>query len=138
MSKILGNNVTILATTTVDNQTEQVPIAYGRSCEVDTDKDFQEVSSPSTGQYKQFRPKRSGWTMSVSCLLSNDEEEIMAAYNNNTLLDVYFTDSIGFWYWYGKAYIKSIKATGPIDQMASFQVNFKGSGDLDYNRTSPL
>ena len=133
-NKILGNNVILLAQYTVGSTLTPVPIAYARNCEVDSDTDFVEKSGTQQGKWKEFEPKRSGWKMSVTCLLADDETDVWQAYNNHTLLDVYFEDAIGAdWMWSGKAYIKHIKATGPIDQMASFQVEFQGTGALTYS-----
>lgn len=131
MSKILGNNVIVLA---MDASTAAtVPIAYARNCEVDSDMDFKEKSTPSTGKWKEYIPMRGKWRMSVSCLLSDDESAIMTAYTNQSPLSVYFQDAVGSeWAFGGSAYVKHIKATGPIDQMATFAVEFQGTGALSY------
>lgn len=132
MSKILGNNVIVLASDI--STAETVPIAYARNCEVDSDMDFKEKSTPSTGKWKEYVPMRGKWKMSVSCLLSDDESAIMNAYTSQTPLSVYFQDAIGSeWMFGGTAYVKRIKATGPIDQMASFAVEFQGNGALAYS-----
>jgi predicted secreted protein len=131
MSKILGNNVIVLASDI--STAETVPIAYARNCEVDTDMEFKEKSSPSTGQWKEYIARRGRWSVSVSCLLSDDESAIMSAYASQKLLGVYFQDAIGSeWFFGGSAYIKRVKATGPMDQMATFQVEFIGNGALSY------
>lgn len=131
--KILGNNVVLLTQYISGTTVVPVPIAYARNCEVDSDTDFAEKSGTTQGKWKEYEPMRSGWKMSVTCLLSDDESAVMAAYNNRTLLTVYFEDADGAeWMWSGKAYIKHIKSTGPIDQMASFQVEFQGTGPLVY------
>lgn len=128
--KILGNNVVVTAK---DRSNNNVPIAYARNCEVDADTDFQEKSSASTANWKEFEPKRSWWKMIVQCLLADDESEIMLAFKNRTLLNLSFADDqVNEWSWHGTGYIKKIKATGPMDQMASFVVEFQGTGALEY------
>lgn len=132
-NKILGNNVVLFATKMSGSTLQIVPIAYARSCEVNSDTDFVEKSGTSQGKWKEFEPKRSGWRMSVTCLLADDETDIINAYNNRTKLTVAFQDAIDAeWYWRGDAYVKSFNAKGPMDQMASFQVEFQGTGALTY------
>lgn len=127
MSKVLGKNIICGKLT----GTTFAPFAYSKNATISIDRDMIEVSSPSTGTSQEFIPGRKGWSISCSCLLSDNESAVWALFNNGTKFTVSWRETGGR-EWTGDVYIKSLKATGSIHEMAKFDIEMQGTGDLTY------
>ena len=46
-------------------------IAAGVECSIDMDAETVEIASPTTGQWKEYKPKRKGWQVAASVLLDS-------------------------------------------------------------------
>lgn len=53
-----------------------IAIAAAKSCEVQTDCDVIEKSSPEISEWRDFDVGRKGWTVKVNCLVSNVMERL--------------------------------------------------------------
>jgi len=128
MSKVQGKNITCGYTPSGGSFTA---FAYARTASISMQTEMNEVSSPSTGTSKAYIPGRSSWSMSCGCLLSSDESTIMGIYNRKESISVAWGDPQGNKFT-GTAYIKSLKATGNIHEMATFDIELQGTGALSY------
>lgn len=128
MAKVQGKNISCMYEKSTN---VYEAFAYARTASISMQTEMKEVSSPSTGTSKAYIPGRSYWTMACGCLLSDNVSTVMALYNNRTSFKVAWGDPQGKKFT-GTAYIKSLKATGNIHQMATFDIELQGTGALSY------
>ena len=73
MSKIKGQNLVVLFRG-ADYQWKA--LAYATTCELDLNRDMQQVGSASSGNWKHYKPKEMGWTVTSAHLLSDAEQPV--------------------------------------------------------------
>ena len=76
-----------------------VAIAGAKECSIEVDSDFREVSSPSSGKFRTYKPDRKGWSVRVNSLVPDNDKvcsrllkvgnlyELSAYVRNNAELD---------------------------------------------------
>ena len=131
MKKVIGTNVKCL-TKTADGLFKQ--IAFARNAEITINRDFVEKASASTGKFKEYTPSRISWSVSIDALLCDEQELLYNMMYSGDLIDISWQaeeEGIEKFIYTGKAYIKSMKLTGKIHEMATFAANFLGSGLID-------
>lgn len=141
--KIKGKNLMVFAGSGDDLRC----IAYSTQCELDISCDVTEVAGFGTGKWREYIPGRCGWTMTVSSLLSDETENgfdffdrlnegdivrlcfstVMDSDNERDAETIEANDQISR---YGNAFVTSIVYTGSNRNMATYQVEFTGSGEL--------
>lgn len=122
-------------------------IAFSTQCELDVDCDVKEVAGFSSGRWREYIAGRCGWSMKVACLLSDEVEngfDLFGRMEAGDVVDLCFStvaesndrrdadsivadDRISR---YGSAYVTSIVYTGTNRNMATYQAEFTGSGQL--------
>lgn len=107
-------------------------IAAAKSCEVGVDTDFIEVASPTNGTWKEYVPTTQGWEASAGCLVAemNYVDMFFDIQKAKSLLSLAFFDADLMSFYQGQAYIKSLKVTGQIGNLATMSVLFQTSGEL--------
>jgi len=138
MTTIQGTNIHCGIVNTATNVFTQ--FALSRKASITMKRDMQEVSSPESGQDKEYIPARKGWKMSVGCLLSNDEQVVWNAYDNGEKIMVSWRETQGTECreFTGYAYVANIKATGNLHEMATFNIELQGTGKLYYRKVNPI
>lgn len=126
MAHVLGKNFRIQDPTTSDRI-----IASAKECSVDVKTEMQEVSSPDQGVAKEFIPHRYSWTVSVSGLVGagTSLDALFGFGTRRTKLPVAFADTQSRC-WKGNAYITSVKASGRVGQIMTYQLSMQGTGAL--------
>ena len=110
-----------------------VIIAGTRSNEFQTDVDLQEVSSPTTGTWKEHLPQREEWNVSTNFLVTSDESllSLLETRKYVTLSLVCrapggtVTELLT-----GEAWVKSCKITATLGNLAQGSFQFVGNGPL--------
>lgn len=128
MAYIAGRNI-IVATV---SGTTVTPIAAAKSCDVETNCNLKPVSSPSSGDYLEYKADRKTWTVVVNHLLMSTGTPVLNTKNIGTryYLKIYTagnssTDKIE-----GYAYLRTAKVTGTVGNLAQGSWAFQGSGSL--------
>ena len=110
-----------------------VIIAGTRSNEFQTDVDLQEVSSPTTGTWKEHLPQREEWNVSTNFLVTSDESllSLLETRKYVTLSLVCrapggtVTELLT-----GETWVKSCKITATLGNLAQGSFQFVGNGPL--------
>jgi hypothetical protein len=121
---IQGRNLLVVADGTA--------IAGCKTCEVDADVDMLEVSSPSTGVWREYKAGRMGWSVSASTLVLSMHDTMVQVRqkvwltlvvrdDNGTLT----TDRLSGW-----AFVQQAKVTGAWGNLTKGSFVFQGSGEL--------
>lgn len=126
--KILGSNL-ILGTETGGTFS---PVAYSRSCEINEDRDTIETASPHSGQWREHRAGRCGWTMTCECLLSDNESALETAFRIGAPIPVTCRARDGSFRYSGNAIITSLRISGRLHEMATYSISLQGTGELTY------
>lgn len=119
----------ILVTTNIGGS--QIAIAACKSCSLDIDRNYIDACSPTSGLTKKKIPADYGWSVSCDCLVANPQyaKQLLDALKGGTELTLQFI-MVGFKV-VGKAYVKSWRANGAKGSLATFNVQFEGSEDID-------
>ena len=121
---IQGRNLLVVADGTV--------IAGCKSCDIEVDGDLNEVSSPSTGVWRDYMPGRKGWSVSTSTLVLSMHDTLVQVLNKVWLTLVVrddsgtlTTDRLSGW-----AFVQQAKVTGAWGNLTKGSFVFQGSGAL--------
>lgn len=121
---IQGRNLLVVADGTV--------IAGCRSCDIEVDGDLNEVSSPSTGVWREYMAGRKGWSVSTSTLVLSMHDTLVQVLNK-VWLTVVVRDDTGLMTadrLSGWAYVQQAKVTGAWGNLTKGSFVFQGSGEL--------
>lgn len=100
-------------------------IAAARSCDISVEDDIMEVTSPTSGRAKTYRPGRYGWTVDVSCLVLSPNMVI----SNGQVMN--FACKVGgTTYLTGTIIRKGSKITAAVNNLAQGSYSFVGTGAL--------
>ena len=121
---IQGRNLLVVADGTV--------IAGCKSCDIEVDGDLNEVSSPSTGVWREYMAGRKGWSVSTSTLVLSRHDTLVQVLNKVWLTLVVrddsgtlTTDRLSGW-----AFVQQAKVTGAWGNLTKGSFVFQGSGEL--------
>lgn len=98
-------------------------IAAAKSCDIETDVELIEVSSPTTGVNKTYITGKKDWAVSVSGLIT-DMQALMQTGNSYTLTCA-INGSVKI---RGPVICKSVKVTGSIGNLTTGTYQFQGNG----------
>lgn len=102
-------------------------IAGAQSCEINTECDLIEISSPSTGTSKEFISGRKGWSIDVGYLVGEDFAADVLAVGDN----VYLTADVpGKSHVAGNAIVSKCHITAQTGSLAKGSFIFTGTGEL--------
>ena len=120
-----------LIVATVDNNTV-TPIAGARSCDIETDCDLKAVSSPSSGEYLEYKTGRKTWSVMVNYLLLSTGTPVLDAKNIGTryYLKCYTNSNSSTDKIEGYAILRSVKITGTVGNLAQGSWVFQGDGAI--------
>ena len=125
MAVLEGDNLII-------SKAEGSPIAASKSCEVNMQCDLKEVSSPASGQYRQYVAGRKTWMISCAFLVPVDatvKNRLMTVGNTYTLtLGVAGSGADRLT---GQAICTECKITASTDALIQGSFSFQGSGPLE-------
>ena len=102
-----------------------------KSCEVNEERETMEVSSPTSGIWREYHAGRCGWSCSCECLMSDETDELEEAFRLGKPVAVSLKKRDGQTRYSGKAIITSLKSTGRLREMATYSVRLKGTGELE-------
>lgn len=120
-----GNNLLIYT----DVSGTMAAVAASKTCDIDHQCDTIEVSSPESGQSRDFIPGRKSWSISCSGLLVNVADILNVGKVVNISVRERGTGGISEKL-IGKAIITSFKETGSRGSLATANIKLQGSGDL--------
>ena len=113
-----------------------VAIAGAKSCEIEVDCDFKEVSSPTSGRYRTYKADRMSWSVRVSRLILDDATVCGHLLRVKNLYDLSMSvrgneglDRID-----GQAFLQHADASGSRGGLAAGSWVFLGNGEI----TMPL
>ena len=104
-------------------------VAGSRSCEVQTDSELIEISSPNDGLWSHYLVGRKKWSLAVSYLLgtTSDFDKLLLT---GTACSISFTDRSGNVLLEGDALIGTVKNTATRGNLAQGSFQFIGNGVL--------
>lgn len=119
---------------------DQFPIICGRSIQFDISRDMIETSISGSGYYRTYVPGAIQWTGSMEGFVVIDTtqdgvlKQMYDYITNGTsfLVTWYEEDTTGTYYLQksGTAYMNSISEVSSFDNMATFTLNFTGTGPI--------
>ena len=108
-------------------------VAGCKSCEVDAEMDVTEVSSPSSGVWREYIGGRKGWSVSVNTLVLSMHDSIVQLGSKVWLTMVVrdddgtlTADRLSGW-----AYVTRAKVSGSWGNLVKGAFTFQGSGELE-------
>lgn len=129
--KVLGQNVQLAYKEERDG--EFVSVAFTKSSTLEVSRDFKKVSGPFTGDSQEVIPGRKSWSITNGMFLSKKALELFRIFDEGKPLFVKFffkSDGVTIAHT-GTAYIKSIKESGNVHDMAALEMSLIGSGQLN-------
>jgi hypothetical protein len=121
---IQGRNLLVVADGTA--------IAGCKTCDVDAEVDLLEVSSPSTGVWREYIAGRKNWSVSASTLVTSLHDTLVQV-GQKVWLTVVVRDDTGLMTsdrLSGWAYVQQAKVTGAWGNLTKGSFVFQGSGEL--------
>ena len=119
---ILGNNILIYRNGTA--------IAGTVSNEIQSGAELIEISSPTSGQWKEFIAGRKNWSINVSWIITINNEWIeLLNVGSSYTLKIFQRNSPNY-YLTGTAVLKSCKITATKGNIAQGSFQFTGTGTL--------
>lgn len=104
-------------------------IAATKSCEVQTDTEFIEISDPDDGEWVHVLKGRRKWSLTVNYLLGT-ESDFTKVLLNGSSCSIIFTDRSGNVLLTGSAYVGTVRHTATIGNLAQGSFQFVGNGEL--------
>ena len=106
-----------------------VLVALAKSCEINIDCDEIEVSSATSGKWKDFIPGRNSWTISVSYIVTAGglAADILKV---GTVVNLKVKDGDTGTPLVGSAIVKTCKVTASRGDIAKGSFSFRGKGPL--------
>ena len=107
-----------------------VAIAGAKECAIEVDNDFREVSSPSSGKFRTYKPGRKGWSVRVNSLIPDNETVCSRLLKTGSLyeLSAYVRNNAEFDRVTGYAYLQHADAQGSTGGLVSGSWVFLGNG----------
>mgnify|MGYP006874806189 CR=1 FL=1 len=107
-----------------------VAIAGSKECSIEVDSDFREVSSPSSGKFRTYKPGRKGWSVRVNSLIPDDETVCSRLLKTGNLyeLSAYVRNNAEFDRVTGYAYLQHADAQGSTGGLVNGSWVFLGNG----------
>lgn len=107
-------------------------IAACKSCDIEADCDLLEVSSPSSSDYRTYRPGRKSWRVQVNHLIPTSGLGVLTVKNIGTsyTLKAYVRGNPSVDKIEGTAILKTARRTGTWGNLMQGQWSFVGSGDI--------
>ena len=129
MAHILGNDLIIAIATGSETPTA---IASSKSCDIETNCDLKEISSPTSSIYRTYIPGRKTWRVVVSFLVASSSLGVLSAKNIGTTytLQAYIRENSSVDYFQGTAILQQAKVTGTRGNLLTGSWVFVGSGDI--------
>lgn len=109
-----------------------MPVASSTGCELQMEREFMEVCSPTDGAWLQYLPTTLGWTVSSDGLLA-DMAAVRALHErmvSGQAVALRFYDSTFAVLYKGAAFVKSLRFSGQVGSMAKYSISLQGSGAL--------
>ena len=109
-----------------------VAIAGAKSCDIETNCDMLEVSSPSSGEYRTYRPGRKVWRVTVNRIIPTDSTAVLSVKNIGTsyTLKAYVSGNPSVDKIEGTAILMTAKTTATQGNLVQGSWVFQGSGDI--------
>lgn len=129
MAHILGNDLIIAIATGSETPTA---IASSKSCDIETNCELKEISSPTSSIYRTYIPGRKTWRVVVSFLVQTTASAVLSAKNIGTTyaLKAYIRNNSSVDYFQGTAILQQAKITGTRGNLLTGSWVFIGSGDI--------
>lgn len=142
MGVVLGKDVILSA----DFGGVTLPFGCARSCTFDIQREFVETSILSSGSFRTYIPSAATFTGTIEGLVALEEKETATTQYMGIIYDMFFNSTpihITFYevdetgeHFLSKScyiYIESISETGSFDNVSTFSINFKGTGQPTIN-----
>ena len=109
-----------------------VAIAGAKSCDIETNCDMLEVSSPSSGEYRTYRPGRKVWRVTVNRIIPTNSTAVLSVKNIGTsyTLKAYVSGNSSVDKIEGTAILMTAKTTATQGNLVQGSWVFQGSGDI--------
>ena len=129
MAHLLGNDL-IIATGQVGGTL--TAIASAKSCEIDTNCELKEISSPSSSEYRTYTPGRKNWKVTVNFLVATSSLGVLTMKNvgQSYMLKAYIRNNSVVDAFQGTAILQQAKITGTRGNLLQGSWVFQGSGDI--------
>lgn len=129
MAHILGNDLIIAIATGSETPTA---IASSKSCDIETNCELKEISSPASSIYRTYIPGRKTWRVVVNFLVQTTASAVLSAKNIGTTyaLKAYIRNNSSVDYFQGTAILQQAKVTGTRGNLLTGSWVFVGSGDI--------
>lgn len=107
-----------------------VAIAGAKECVIEVDNDFREVSSPSSGKFRTYKPDRKGWSVRVNSLVPDNDKVCSRLLKVGNLyeLSAYVRNNAEFDRLTGYAYLQHADAQGSRGGLVTGSWVFLGNG----------
>lgn len=111
-------------------------IACATSASMDLGTNMTDATCKDGDGAEQVKPGQQTWSMGVDGLMAFDSAygwaDLVQAWKDKTLVDVvYGTGETGDEQYSGSAYIDSLSSSAPLNEVATYTVNFRGTGELE-------
>lgn len=121
----------------MENNTSTI-IAGTKTNDIDVSTDTIETTSPTTGKWKEYVPRRSKWGVTTTFLLTNGQhaKDLLKSGTLFTLILAYKQGSTTVQLLTGQAYLVTCKISATIGNLAQGSFQFVGNGELAEPSTS--
>jgi len=113
----------------VDGSGHAVVIAGAKSVEINVKSDILEVSSPSSGQWREYIPTRKGWSTDITNLVMSGEWPSHKSMVGEQLT-LTFTERDGNTQLSGNAIVTDWRVVGTLGNLCQGSFRFLGNGAL--------
>lgn len=103
-------------------------IGAARSCEITVDTEMIEVSSPQSGEAREYRAGRYGWTLDVSCLVLSPGMVLNSG--KAATFTCQKASQPGKTWLSGNVLCQSARMMGTVGSLAQGSYRFVGNGEL--------
>jgi predicted secreted protein len=114
---------------------DDVLIACATSASIDLTTALTDSTCKDNNGAEQVLPGQKSWSMGLDGMLAFDATygwpDLVAAWDASTLLTVKWgSEEVGDESYEGSAYIDSLSASAPLNEVTTYNVNFRGTGTL--------
>ena len=117
----------------VEEQSTSTIIAGTRTNELNSSCGMEEVTSPTTGEWDEYRPKRAKWNVTTGYLILASEQvlDLLKVRKQFTLHIVTHENGVNTSVLTGKAWLSTCKINLSIGKLAQGSFQFTGTGPLE-------